>query len=118
MKPAKIEKTHGAIIIASLGTMSVGCNIKNLDNIILTCPSKSKIQIFQSIGRSLRITEGKISATLYDIADDLSVGMKRNFTLKHWLSRVGYYNSEKFPYEVLNVDLSNYSSSSVSSSIL
>ena len=45
-------------------------NIPNLDNVIFTSPSKARIKNLQSIGRVLRKSEGKVMATLFDIADD------------------------------------------------
>ena len=67
------ERETNAIIIASYGTFSTGINIKNLHNVIFASPSKSRIRNLQSIGRVLRKGDNKSKATLYDIADDLSL---------------------------------------------
>ena len=93
------------IIVASYGTFSTGINIRNLHNIIFSSPSKSPIRILQSIGRGLRLGDQKQSATVYDIADDLSIGSYKNFTLDHFAKRVEIYNEEQFNYEIHNVDL-------------
>ena len=61
------EKEKDAIIVASYGTFSTGINIKNLHNVIFASPSKSRIRNLQSIGRVLRKSNNKFSATLYDI---------------------------------------------------
>lgn len=98
-----IETEKNAIIVASYGTSSTGINIKNLHNIIFSSPSKSRIKNLQSIGRGLRKSDTKTSATLYDIADDLSWKSKRNFTLLHFIERLKIYNEEKFKYKMYKV---------------
>mgnify|MGYP001227593824 FL=1 len=100
-----VEKEKNAIIVASYGTFSTGVNIKNLHNIIFASPSKSRIRNLQSIGRGLRLGDNKVSATLYDIADDLTYKSKENFTLKHFQERINIYTEEEFDYEIHNIDL-------------
>ena len=99
------EKSDNAIIIASFGVFSVGVNIRNLHNIVFASPSKSRIRNLQSIGRGLRLKDNKSSATLYDIADDISYNGKENYTLAHFRERINIYNEEDFNYEIHNVDL-------------
>lgn len=96
------EKENNAVIIASYGTFSTGINIKNLHNVIFASPSKSRIRNLQSIGRVLRISENKTHATLYDIADDISRGSKKNYTLQHLVERIKQYNEENFDYEIID----------------
>jgi superfamily II DNA or RNA helicase len=56
----KITETESdAIIVASFGTFSTGINIPSLENVIFASPSKSKIRNLQSIGRGLRLKNGK-----------------------------------------------------------
>lgn len=100
-----IETEQDAIIVASYGTSSTGINIKNLSNVVFASPSKSRVRNLQSIGRGLRTTDQKVSATLYDIADDLSWKAQKNFTLLHLLERVKMYNSEKFQYKLYTINL-------------
>jgi superfamily II DNA or RNA helicase len=100
-----VEEEQNAIIVASYGTFSTGVNIRNLHNVIFSSPSKSKIRNLQSIGRGLRKSDSKDSATLYDIADDMSWKSKKNFTLLHFMERIKIYNEEKFPYKLYNVTL-------------
>ena len=99
------EKSDNAIIVASYGTFSTGINIRNLHNIIFASPSKSRIRNLQSIGRGLRLKDDNSSATLYDIADDISYKDKTNYTLQHFKERISIYNSEDFNYEIHNVEL-------------
>ena len=101
------EKSDNAIIIASYGTFSTGINIRNLHNIVFASPSKSRIRNLQSIGRGLRLKDNKSSATLYDIADDLSYKGKENYTLAHFRERINIYTSENFTYEIHNIELNN-----------
>ena len=99
------EKSDNAIIVASYGTFSTGINIRNLHNIVFASPSKSRIRNLQSIGRGLRLKDNKSSATLYDIADDLTYNEKENYTLAHFRERINIYSSEQFNYEIHNVEL-------------
>ena len=89
------------------GTFSTGINIRNLHNVVFASPSKSRIRNLQSIGRVLRKGENKRKAVLYDIADDISSGGRRNYTLNHLIERVKVYNEESFNYEFIDVNLRN-----------
>ena len=99
------EKQDNAIIVASYGTFSTGINIKRLHNVIFASPSKSRIRNLQSIGRVLRKGNGKVKATLYDIADDISYKSRRNYTLNHLIERIKVYNEENFNYDIVNIPL-------------
>ena len=79
-----VERERDSIIVASYGVFSVGVDIRNLHNIIFASPTKSRIRNLQSIGRGLRKSKQKTVATLYDIADNLSHGEKKNYTLGHF----------------------------------
>lgn len=99
------EKEKDAIIVASYGTFSTGINIRNLHNVVFSSPSKSRIRVLQSIGRGLRQGTDKSTATLYDIADDLTWKTKQNFTLRHFMERINIYNEEEFDYEIKNLPI-------------
>ena len=100
-----VDREKNAIIVASYGTFSTGINIKNLHNVIFASPSKSRIRNLQSIGRVLRKGKNKTKAVLYDIADDISIKSKKNYTLNHLFERVKIYNEEKFNYQIEKVYL-------------
>ena len=102
---ALVEKDKDAIIVASFGTFSTGINIKNLHNIIFASPTKSRIRNLQSIGRGLRKSDSKSSATLYDIADDLTYKSKHNYTIQHFAERLKTYNEEKFEYKIYTINI-------------
>ena len=99
------EQENDAIIVASYGVFSTGVNIRRLHNIIFASPSKSKIRNLQSIGRGLRLGEGKEIATLYDISDDLRTGNHVNYTMNHYAERVKIYHAEKFKISTYKVEL-------------
>ena len=99
------EKEKDAIIVASYGTFSTGINIKNLHNVIFASPSKSRVRNLQSIGRVLRKGKDKVSAKLYDIADDFTIGSRKNYTLNHFIERVKIYVSEQFNYDIYTIDI-------------
>jgi len=99
------ERETGAIIVASYGTFSTGINIKNLHNVIFASPSKSRVRNLQSIGRVLRKGKDKVKARLYDIADDFTIGSRKNYTLNHFIERVKIYVQEQFNYEITTINI-------------
>lgn len=106
------ESKNGVIILASAQIFSTGVSINRLHNIVIASPTKSKIRILQSIGRTLRKHEEKEIATMYDIGDDLrgvtksgSTKRKPNHTLKHFGERIKIYKAEKFAVKIMELDL-------------
>ena len=101
-----VENETNAIIVASYGTFSTGINIRNIDNIVLASPSKSKIRVLQSLGRGLRVGDKSRSLKVFDIADDLTSSNGRiNFTLRHFQQRLNIYDEQKFDYKIDKVKL-------------
>ena len=100
-----VEGHKNSTTIASYGTFSTGINIRNINNIVLASPSKSKIRVLQSIGRGLRTSSTKDSILIFDIADDVSYKERRNFTLNHFFERINIYNEEEFNYEISKVKI-------------
>lgn len=99
------EGEDDAIIIASYGTFSTGINIPSIENVIFASPSKSKIRNLQSIGRGLRLKDGKQFCNLYDIADDLHWKSWKNHTLNHAAERYKTYVEEQFEIKMVEVKL-------------
>jgi len=98
-------KSHDdAILIASFGTLSTGTNIPSIENVIFASPSKSKIRNLQSIGRGLRLKDGKTSCNLFDIADNFTLKSKLNTTMKHFKERLETYAEEQFEYAIKQLD--------------
>ena len=100
-----VEKHTKSTTIASYGTFSTGINIRNIHNIVLASPSKSRIRVLQSIGRGLRTSDNKDSVLIFDIADDLTFRGQSNFTLNHFQERINIYNTEQFEYEISKVKI-------------
>ncbi len=103
-----LEKEDNAILLASMGTMSTGVNIKNLHNLIFCHPYKAKIKTLQSIGRTIRQAAGKDGARLIDIGDNLVHNRraeKPNATWRHFIERLKIYDSEGFDYKIIKLDL-------------
>lgn len=100
-----VEKENNAIIIASYGTFSTGINIPSIENIIFASPSKSKVRNLQSIGRGLRLKNGKKECVLYDLSDDLCHKSHKNHTFNHFVERTKIYSEENFEFDILGVNL-------------
>jgi superfamily II DNA or RNA helicase len=101
----KTESTSNTIIVASYATFSTGINIPSIENIIFASPTKSKIRNLQSIGRGLRLKDGKSKLTLYDISDNLQYKSHRNHTLNHFVERLKIYSEEQFDYKTHEINL-------------
>lgn len=89
--------TQNTIIIGSFGTVQTGINIPGLQNLVFCAPSKGAIRVLQSIGRVLRLADGKSRATVYDIVDDLRIKRRQNFAFRHGEARSAIYAKEHFP---------------------
>ena len=94
---ALMDKETGITLLGSYVTMQAGVSINNLHNLVFGHPSKSVIQILQSIGRMLRLHSSKEVAHIYDIVDDLAYRGNQNKTLSHADIRMGYYEEEQHP---------------------
>ena len=100
-----MEHEEDAICIASFGVFSTGINIPSIENVIFASPSKSKIRNLQSIGRGLRLKNGKTHCNLYDIADDFSHKSYKNHTLGHFAERLKIYSEEQFEFKIVEVPI-------------
>lgn len=100
----RLEVVDDAVAVVSYGTFSTGINVRNVSNVVLARPSRSRIRVLQSIGRGLRRLEGKV-CTLYDVGDDLSLGSRTNHTLRHMAERIGIYAEQGFDFRTHAVDL-------------
>jgi superfamily II DNA or RNA helicase len=91
------------IIVASYAVFSTGVNLPAIENIIFAHPAKSAITIIQSIGRGLRLKEGKDKCTLYDISDNMTHAKKPNISFRHLGDRLGTYTKNGFKYSMIYV---------------
>ncbi len=102
----QLETSTNNVLIASSGTFSTGINVVNLDHLILSSPTKSKIKSLQTIGRVLRKGSEKDKATVWDIVDNVYGSSKRKcYAIKHFIERSKIYDSEQFDYKIINVDI-------------
>lgn len=101
----KLEKLTDCILVSTFGTFSTGVNAPSIENIIFASPSKSSIRTLQSIGRGLRLKEGKTHCKLFDLVDDFSWKKKHNHTLKHGTERYHIYNEEQFQIKLTEVNI-------------
>ena len=101
----KMEEGTNKILVASFGTLSTGISIKNIHNIFLTESYKSEIIIKQTLGRGMRLFEGKDKVIVIDFVDDFSFNGKANYLLKHSQERIEIYKREHFEYRTYEVKL-------------
>lgn len=87
------------IMVASFGTFSTGISINNLSYIFFTESFKSEKIILQSIGRGMRLFEGKEVVNIIDFVDDFSFKGFQNYSLKHSYEREEIYKTQGFPYK-------------------
>lgn len=95
---------NDAILVFSYATSSTGVNLPSLENIIIGHPVKSRVTYLQSIGRGLRLKEGKKYCNLYDIADNLSYKSRVNTTYEHFGERMTVLSREGHEFNIVNVD--------------
>lgn len=96
----QVANKEDCIIVGTYQTMSTGVNLPSIRNVIFACPSKSAITVLQSIGRGLRLHEGKTHMTLWDIIDDLRFKKSENYAYQHGIERLTIYRKEKFDIAV------------------
>lgn len=102
MKEQMEEDVDGnTVMVASIGTMGEGIDLKNLWCILLVNTTKSERIVRQICGRGLRQYEGKTKVVLIDFIDDLRYTedgkQTNNYMYKHYLERRKIYTEQKFP---------------------
>ncbi len=108
MKPTKVYKSQGAIILGNYSVVSTGTNFKNLHSIVYCSSLKSYTKIVQSIGRGMRLHSSKSMVNIYDCVDILtSTGKeeKPNYVLKHFYERLTYYIEDEYPINEKEIQL-------------
>lgn len=101
----RMEEGANKVMVASFGTMSTGISVKNIHNIFLVESYKSEVLIKQSLGRGMRLYEGKEKVNIIDFVDDFSFEGKENYLMKHSRERIEIYKREHFDYKVYEVDV-------------
>ena len=98
-----LEKHSDAIIISNYVIMSTGVSIKRLFHVVLASPLKSYTTITQTIGRGMRLFEGKIVFNVWDIVDMLSP-----FSGQYAHRLKTSYNREEHPVTTHTYNLETY----------
>lgn len=113
----EMEEGNNKILVASFGTFATGISIKNIHNIFLVESFKSEVIIKQSIGRGMRLLEGKDFVNIIDLIDDFRVldfkdgktvlkkGGKKNYLYKHGEERNQIYHREGYPVTTYKMSL-------------
>ena len=61
--------------------------------------------IKQSLGRGMRLYEGKEKVNIIDFVDDFSWNGKENYLMKHSKERIEIYKREHFDYKIYDVKI-------------
>ena len=99
-----VNSSNNNIIFANYSIYSTGTNIPELHTIIFASGYKSKIKVLQSIGRGLRLADNKERCVLFDIVDDCSARVKKNYSVQHFLKRLALYQGEEHEVKIINID--------------
>lgn len=101
----RMSTGENKVLVATYGTFSTGISIDNLHNIFLVESYKSEVLIKQSLGRGMRLMDGKDKVNVIDFVDDFSFKKNVNHLMKHCGVRMEIYEKEKFKYKVYKVKL-------------
>tara|TARA_R110000772_G_scaffold62549_2_gene140556 strand:+ start:2889 stop:4367 length:1479 start_codon:yes stop_codon:yes gene_type:complete len=99
-KELELDDGKIRILVASYGTLSTGVSINNLHNIIFAEGFKAEQRIIQSIGRSLRLHESKVVASIYDLVDTYTEEHNNNVLFRHGKDRRNMYKKHEYPYKI------------------
>lgn len=101
---ARMDEGEDKILVASFGTFSTGISIDAICNIFFAESYKSERIVRQSIGRGMRLMEGKPQVTIIDFIDDFSLQRSsKNYLLKHGEERLKIYAQQGFPFKEYRV---------------
>jgi|694.fasta_scaffold25733_5 superfamily II DNA or RNA helicase len=100
----RMEEGSNKILVASFGTFSTGISINNIHNVFFVESYKSEKIVRQSIGRGMRLCEGKEKVNIIDFVDDFTINSRnKNYLLKHGEDRMKIYKQQGFPYKLYKV---------------
>jgi superfamily II DNA or RNA helicase len=106
---AGMETGDNRVLVASFGTFSTGISINNIHHIFFVESYKSDRLVRQSIGRGMRLKDGKDKVYLWDFVDDFRYGTdnryKNNYLYRHGKARIKTYNEQGFPNKTYRVKL-------------
>lgn len=90
----KMNSGDNQVVICTYGIASTGIDIPRIYNLVIIEVGKSFTKVIQSIGRSLRKTDDKDFANVYDIC------ATTKFSNRHRIQRKKFYNEAKYPYSM------------------
>lgn len=100
---SNVENSNGScIIFGQTAVFSTGINIKNLTNVCFSFSGKSFSRTIQSIGRALRLFNGKQSARLIDCVYNYK------YSRRHYSERQRFYGTmygKKKPDEIIDITI-------------
>ena len=98
---ALFEKSDGNLLIAQNAVMSTGVNIRRLTNLVFLTSSKSFTRTIQSIGRTLRLHNGKDKAHIIDLS------WNTKYSQKHLAERLKIYKQmyNKRPSKTIELEI-------------
>lgn len=100
----RMEEGEDKIMVASFGTFSTGISINNIHNVFFVESYKSEKIVRQSIGRGMRLMEGKERVNIIDFVDDFTITRgNKNYLIKHSEDRIRIYKDQGFPYKKYRV---------------
>ena len=94
MKKLILIKEGKLKVLISTNIVDEGLDISRIECLILLAGKKSRRQLLQRIGRSLRRKEGENVVKIYDFMDYGSLHLE-----KHSRQRIAIYKQEKFELE-------------------
>ena len=102
-----LKQNDNCILIAGYRIMSTGITLNNLAYEVLYESYKSTVVNVQSIGRTLGLSkpEGITQAVIHDITDVYDKKMASQKILGQGKERLKIYDDNKFPYEILNINI-------------
>lgn len=91
----------------------MGISIATITNVVFTQSFKKEQIVIQSIGRALRLYEGKTKAYIFDIVDifnrdEYAYRTKdkfKNALYKHWETRFKIYQQHEYPCDSIKIQL-------------
>jgi superfamily II DNA or RNA helicase len=101
----QMENENNVIVVASTKVFGTGISINNIHSIFFAESYKSEKIVRQSIGRGMRLLEGKTQVNIFDYVDDFSTDRYKNILLKHGEEREATYIEQKFEYQKFKINL-------------
>lgn len=100
----RMEEGANKVMVASFGTFSTGISINNIHNVFFVESYKSEKIVRQSIGRGMRLYDGKEKVNIIDFVDNFTLSSKnKNYLMKHSEDRIKIYKEQGFPYKLYKV---------------